>query len=44
MRDLSAVESKIGYAFRDRSLLETALTHASYVNEHGGERDRKSVV
>ena len=37
MRDLSEVESKIGYAFRDRSLLETALTHASYVNEHGGE-------
>ena len=28
------LEQKIGYTFRDRSLLENALTHSSYVNEH----------
>ena len=34
MREL---EHKIGYAFRDRSLLETALTHSSYANERRSE-------
>ena len=28
-------EKKIGYEFRDKSLLKTALTHSSYVKEHG---------
>ena len=28
------LEQKIGYTFRDRSLLENALTHSSYANEH----------
>lgn len=37
MRDLSQAEAVIGYTFRDRKLLETALTHASFVHEHGGE-------
>lgn len=27
------LEQKMGYVFRDRSLLETALTHSSYANE-----------
>ena len=31
-------ENKIGYQFRDRSLLQTALTHSSYVNEHQKEK------
>lgn len=31
---MDALEEKIGYRFRDRSLLETALTHSSYANEH----------
>lgn len=31
MRDL---EEKLGYHFRDRSLLEHAMTHSSYANEH----------
>ena len=34
MRPVSEYEKLIGYRFRDRSLLETALTHSSYANEH----------
>ena len=30
-------ETRIGYHFRDRSLLQTALTHSSYANEHQNE-------
>ena len=32
---MTGLEVKIGYVFKDPSLLETALTHSSYVNEHG---------
>ncbi len=32
---MQELERKIGYTFRDRSLLETALTHSSYANERG---------
>ena len=28
------LEQKIGYTFRDRTLLDNALTHSSYANEH----------
>lgn len=28
------LEAKLGYAFRDRALLENALTHSSYANEN----------
>lgn len=31
---LNRLEERIGYFFRNRSLLETALTHTSYANEH----------
>jgi ribonuclease-3 len=31
------LEEKIGYTFQDRSLLENALTHSSYANEHRGD-------
>ncbi|MBQ9080011.1 MAG: ribonuclease III [Clostridia bacterium] len=31
--DISEFESRIGYTFRDKSLIETALTHSSYSNE-----------
>ncbi len=31
---LSELEERIGYTFRDRSLLENALTHSSYANEN----------
>ena len=30
MRPLEEYEKLIGYSFRDRKLLETALTHSSY--------------
>ena len=33
---MKAIEEKIGYAFRDRSLLVNALTHSSYANENRG--------
>ena len=32
---MKALENKIGYSFRDKSLLRLALTHSSYANENG---------
>ena len=32
---MSDLEQRIGYIFEDKSLLEEALTHSSYANEHG---------
>ena len=29
---MKTLEEKIGYTFRDRTLLENALTHSSYAN------------
>ena len=37
MFDAQAIEKKIGYSFRDKTLLKKAFTHKSYVNVHGGE-------
>ncbi len=34
MRDLNELQNKIGYEFKDGSLLDLALTHSSYANEH----------
>lgn len=31
---METLEAKLGYVFRDRSLLENALTHSSYANEN----------
>ena len=31
---MKTLEEKLGYRFQDRSLLEHALTHSSYANEH----------
>lgn len=31
---MTALEERLGYSFRNRSLLETALTHSSYANEN----------
>ena len=31
---MEKLEEKLGYTFRDRSLLENALTHSSYANEN----------
>jgi len=33
---MEELEEKIGYTFRDRTLLKTALTHSSYANENRG--------
>ena len=35
MLDLAIVEKKIGYTFRNKALLETALTHTSYALAFG---------
>ncbi|MBR4768336.1 MAG: ribonuclease III [Lachnospiraceae bacterium] len=35
MSTLGDLEARLGYSFRDKSLLVHALTHSSYVNEHG---------
>ena len=32
--DLKLLEEKIGYTFKDIELLNIALTHSSYVNDH----------
>jgi ribonuclease-3 len=32
--DLGELEAKLGYAFKDRTLLERALTHRSWAHEH----------
>lgn len=34
---MESLESKLGYAFRDRALLVNALTHSSYANENRGK-------
>jgi ribonuclease-3 len=36
--DYSALETVLGYHFKDRALLERALRHASWCNEQQGER------
>ncbi len=33
---MESLESKLGYTFHDRKLLENALTHSSYANENRG--------
>ncbi len=39
--DFSQIEEKIGYTFRDKRLLETAFTHASYAGETGTESNER---
>lgn len=34
MKSLELFEQRIGYTFQDKTLLESALTHSSYANEH----------
>ena len=38
---LARVERALGYTFRDRALLEEALTHRTFVNEAGGGKDNQ---
>ncbi|HRF70548.1 MAG TPA: ribonuclease III domain-containing protein, partial [Candidatus Pelethenecus sp.] len=35
--EVSQLENMIGYTFQDTKLLNLALTHSSYANEHGVE-------
>jgi len=35
---LSELEQKVGYSFRSRALLDRALTHRSFANEHAEEK------
>ena len=35
LRDLDALQEALGYHFKDRGLLEEALCHSSFANEHG---------
>ena len=35
-KTLSLLEGRIGYTFQDPMLLQRALTHSSYINEHDG--------
>ncbi len=34
-RSIGELEKIIGYSFKDKNILKTALTHSSYSNEHG---------
>lgn len=36
---LQQLGARLGHAFRDAALLEQALTHSSFANEHPGVRD-----
>ena len=38
---MTALEKQLGYTFSDPSLLETALTHSSYANEHAGHSNER---
>jgi ribonuclease III len=42
LANLAPVEAVLGYRFRDRGLLEQALRHASYCNEHTSPTGRPS--
>ena len=34
---MESLEKKLGYTFRDRAVLQEALSHSSYANEHRGQ-------
>ena len=38
---LARLERALGFSFRDKNLLEEALTHRTYVNETGGGKDNQ---
>jgi len=44
--DLAALEAKLAYSFRDRRLLERALTHRSWAHEHvrAGEEEKAKLL
>ena len=40
-RPFSELEQNIGYVFKNKKLLEKAMTHTSYANEHKMKKDAK---
>ena len=38
---IAALEERIAYTFKDRELIERALTHKSYTNENAGTKDNE---
>lgn len=42
MNSFEKLEQQIGYTFKDKELLRTALTHTSYANEHRMNKNSKS--
>ena len=41
---MAELERRLGHRFRDPALLERALTHASYVNEHPSASDHEPLA
>jgi ribonuclease-3 len=41
---LHALGARLGHVFRDAALLEQALTHSSFANEHPGSRDNGALA
>ena len=41
---LQQLSTRLGHAFRDPALLEQALTHSSFANEHPGTRDNGALA
>jgi ribonuclease-3 len=41
---VAVLEERLGHRFADPALVERALTHASYVNEHPGARDHDALA
>lgn len=39
--DVSEIEERIGYTFKDKMLLRKCFTHSSYANEHGEESNER---
>ena len=44
MASLAALEDRLGHRFRDGALIERALTHASWANEHGPALDQEPLA
>ena len=42
MPDISILQNKIGYTFKNTEFLHTALTHSSFANEHLSGRERSN--
>lgn len=39
--NVSRIEQKIGYVFKDKKLFKVCFSHSSYTNEHGGENNER---